>query len=66
MKEIELTPRQQDIMDILSKTGASNKIIARRLGISESTVKLHMTHLLNKFCCSNRSQLIISITKLKM
>jgi len=63
---ISLTKREKDIIDLLTATGASNKVLARRLGISESTVKLHITHLLSKFCCSNRSQLIISVTKLKL
>lgn len=57
--EIKLTPRQNQILQIVTDRGASNKVIARMLNISESTVKLHMGAILKKFGVRNRTQLAI-------
>lgn len=48
-----LTPREVDIVPFLTK-GYSNKEIARTLGLSEKTVKYHLTHLLRKLGARNR------------
>jgi DNA-binding CsgD family transcriptional regulator len=56
---IRLTPRQSQILTLVSERGASNKIIARMLNISESTVKLHISAILKKFGVRNRTQLAI-------
>lgn len=42
-QEIQLTPRQSQILNIVTTRGASNKVIAKMLNISESTVKLHLS-----------------------
>lgn len=57
--EIALTPRQQEILSIIKQRGASNKVIARILGITESTVKLHITAILKKHKVRNRTQLAL-------
>jgi DNA-binding NarL/FixJ family response regulator len=57
--EIKLTQRQQQILDLIVGRGASNKLIARMLNISESTVKLHMTQILKKHGLTNRTQLAL-------
>ena len=49
----ELTPRERDILTELAR-GASNKDIAGALGISERTVKHHMTNVLQKLHLKNR------------
>ena len=56
---IKLTPRQSQILALVSERGASNKIIARMLDISESTVKLHVSAILKKYGVRNRTQLAI-------
>jgi len=56
---IRLTPRQNQILDLVSNRGASNKAIARTLNISESTVKLHMSAILKKYGCRTRTQLAV-------
>lgn len=38
-------------------SGASNEVIAFRLGISEQTAKAHVTHLLRSFGAANRAEL---------
>lgn len=43
----DLTPREQEILCHLAE-GQSNKAIARRLGISDGTVKLHVKAILRK------------------
>lgn len=56
---IKLTARQNQILNLISNRGASNKIIARTLNITESTVKLHIGTILKKFGVRNRTQLAI-------
>ncbi len=43
----ELTPREREILCLLAE-GQSNKVIARNLGISDGTVKLHVKAILRK------------------
>ncbi len=54
----KLTPREVEIAECLLE-GESNKLIARRLGITESTVKIHMQSLLRKINVQNRTQAAI-------
>lgn len=49
----ELTPRELEILRHLSE-GRSNKIIARHLGISDGTVKLHVQSVLRKLGVRSR------------
>lgn len=55
--QIYLTPRQTQIYNIVSNQGCSNKVIARMLGISESTVKLHLGTVFKKLGVQTRTQL---------
>lgn len=57
--EIKLTPRQAQIVSLIKERGASNKIIAKTLSISESTVKLHVGIVLKKYGVKNRTQLAL-------
>ena len=56
---IVLIPREQQILSLIQDRGASNKIIAKMLDISESTVKLHIGKVLKKYGCKNRTQLAL-------
>lgn len=49
-----LTARQRRVFDLLSQ-GLSNKEIARALGLHESTVKVHVSAILGKLDCPNRT-----------
>lgn len=49
----ELTPRELEILCLLAD-GQSNKIIARNLGISDGTVKLHVKAILRKLNVHSR------------
>lgn len=50
---IDLTPREYEILTLLAE-GQSNKVIARNLGISDGTVKLHVKAILRKLNVSSR------------
>ena len=49
----ELTPRESEILSLLAE-GQSNKVIARNLGISDGTVKLHVKAILRKLGVHSR------------
>jgi two-component system nitrate/nitrite response regulator NarL len=49
----ELTPRELEILCLLAE-GQSNKVIARNLGISDGTVKLHVKSILRKLDLHSR------------
>jgi len=51
------TPREREVLELLA-LGASNKMIARRLGISLATVKFHVAALLLKLGARSRSDAI--------
>ena len=53
--EIELTPRERDVLSLVID-GYANKQIARRLGITEKTVKGHLTNLFQRIGVSDRTQ----------
>jgi two-component system nitrate/nitrite response regulator NarL len=53
-----VSPRENEILQALV-TGASNKVIAYKLGITEATVKVHLKTLLRKINVNNRTQAAI-------
>lgn len=53
----ELTPREQQVLLAITK-GKSNKEIGVALNISEATVKVHVTHVLEKLKASGRTEAI--------
>ena len=50
-----LSPREEDVLREIAR-GASNKEIARTLEIAETTVKIHVQHILRKLGLSSRVQ----------
>ncbi len=53
-----LSPREREIIACLAR-GTSNKEIARELDIAESTVKIHVQHILRKLDLSSRVQVAV-------
>jgi DNA-binding NarL/FixJ family response regulator len=53
--EPELTPREREVLALLAD-GLPNKLIARRLDISEKTVKAHLTSIFQRIGVSDRTQ----------
>ena len=58
----DLTPREFEVLDLLSE-GLTNKAIAKRLGVSASTVKFHVNSLLSKFGAKTRTELAVRAMK---
>ena len=56
-----LTPRERQIADLVAE-GVANKGIAKRLGVSDLTVKAHMTVILRKMGVSSRVQLALLLS----
>ncbi len=56
-----LSPREQQVLGQIA-TGASNKEIARALEIAETTVKIHVQHILRKLQLSSRVQAAVYAT----
>ena len=50
-----LSPREREILRLIA-AGASNKEAARTLGVAESTVKIHVQHILRKLGLATRVQ----------
>ena len=57
-----LTPREAQILSHIAR-GASNKEIARELGIAETTVKIHVQHILRKLKLDSRVQAAVYATE---
>ena len=53
---LDLTTKQENVFGLL-RQGYPNKRIARQLGLSESTVKVHVRRIMHKFGVANRTQL---------
>ena len=54
----ELTERELEVLRIMT-TGVSNAAIAKKLGITENTVKNHIRHMMEKTGCTSRTALAI-------
>lgn len=52
-----LTPREIEVLGMLAQ-GLGNKIIAKRLGISEHTVKFHVSSIFSKLNASTRTEAV--------
>jgi DNA-binding CsgD family transcriptional regulator len=55
--EPALTPREHEVLLLLAE-GASNKSVARRLGISVHTAKFHVRQLLDKLDATGRTDAV--------
>lgn len=51
----QLSPREREVLTLLAD-GVSNKELARRLNIAESTIKIHIQHILRKLNLTSRVQ----------
>lgn len=55
--DVHLSQREQQVAELLAE-GASNKVIARELGISVHTAKFHVTAVMDKLGARNRSDAV--------
>lgn len=56
----DLSPREREILELIAR-GDSNKEIARELSIAETTVKIHVQHILRKLNLSSRVQAAVVV-----
>jgi DNA-binding NarL/FixJ family response regulator len=53
-----LTPRESEVLNMMAE-GLANKMIAHKLGISEHTVKFHVTSVMSKLNASSRTEAVM-------
>lgn len=53
-----LTERERDVVSLVAR-GYSNKAIAKRLQLAESTVKNNLSNILSKLGCESRAQIVV-------
>ena len=61
----DLTPQQFRVLMMLAD-GLLNKQIAYELGVSEATIKAHMTAILKKLGATNRTQAVVAAARLQL
>jgi len=61
----ELTPQQYRVLGMLCQ-GLLNKQIAWELGVSEATIKAHMTAILRKLGANSRTQAVLAVGRLNV
>lgn len=64
-KDIGITSRQLTILQLLEQ-GDSNKEIANKLNISDSTVKKHISNIFTLLCVHNRTSVVLEAKRLKL
>lgn len=57
-QDATLTGKEKEIVDLIS-LGHSNKLVARKLNISEGTVKVHVKHILKKLNLHSRIEVAV-------
>lgn len=62
-KLTNLTPRQREVLALLGQ-GRPNKVIAQRLAMCESTVKVHVRQIMRKLGASNRTEVALKLREL--
>lgn len=62
--DVELTRRESEIVELLER-GLSNKVIARKLGISDATAKNHVHRILEKFKLQSRAEIASRVAALR-
>ena len=61
--DLQLTPRELEVLGLLAE-GASNKMIADRLGISVHTAKFHVGSLIDKLDATGRTDAVAHAARL--
>jgi DNA-binding NarL/FixJ family response regulator len=61
-QEARLTDKQKEVLDLVAR-GMSNRLIARQLGISEKTVKAHLTAVYSAIGVTDRVQAALWATR---
>lgn len=62
-RDSALTPRETEVLALMAE-GASNKVIARRLGISVHTAKFHVGQVIDKLDAIGRTDAVAQAARL--
>jgi DNA-binding NarL/FixJ family response regulator len=54
----ELTPREREVLELMMEGVTSNRKLAKRLNLSENTVKFHIRNILDKLRLHDRAQVV--------
>lgn len=57
-EEESLTAREREVLELMVEGVTSNRRLAKRLGLSENTVKFHVRNILDKFRLHNRAEVV--------
>jgi DNA-binding NarL/FixJ family response regulator len=64
-KDLGLSPRQAEVLALMAK-GQSNRHIAQVLGLTEGTVKIHVTAIFRALGVSSRTQALVALSRHKI
>ncbi|HEY3055296.1 MAG TPA: response regulator transcription factor [Thermoanaerobaculia bacterium] len=64
--EEELTGREREVLELMVEGVTSNRKLAKRLGLSENTVKFHIRNILDKLRLHDRAQVVGYALRKKM
>ena len=64
--EEALTPREREVLELMVEGVTSNRKLAKRLGLSENTVKFHVRNILDKLRVHDRAQVVGYALRKKM
>ncbi len=64
--EEELTPREREVLELMVEGVTSNRKLAKRLNLSENTVKFHIRNILDKLRLHDRAQAVGYAMRKKM
>ena len=57
-EEETLTAREREVLELMVEGVTSNRKLAKRLGLSENTVKFHVRNILDKLRLHNRAEVV--------
>jgi DNA-binding NarL/FixJ family response regulator len=66
LDEEALTPREREVLELMVEGVTSNRKLAKRLGLSENTVKFHVRNILDKLRVHDRAQVVGYALRRKM
>jgi DNA-binding NarL/FixJ family response regulator len=64
--DAELTPREREVLELMVEGVTSNRKLAKRLNLSENTVKFHVRNILDKLRLHDRAQVVGYALRKKM
>lgn len=65
-EEDDLTPREREVLELMVEGVTSNRKLAKRLDLSENTVKFHVRNILDKLRLHDRAQVVGYALRKKM